>query len=153
MHSVRLATVADTGLITEHRLQMFRDNGFTPACSWEEMHEAFAKWLEPHLRDGSYVGWIVEDSGRVIASAGLWVMEYPPHWTSPVPKRAYLLNFYTDPEFRGQGIAKKLVELAKDEARRQGIKIVTLHASKFGKPVYEKLGFKQNNEMILRLKP
>lgn len=150
MHSVRLATVEDTALITRHRVQMFQDNGFTPNCTWEEMEEAFARWLEPHLRNDSYVGWIVEDSGNVVASGGLWVMEFPPHWTDMQARRAYLLNFYTAPEARGRGIAKELVELAKQEARRRGIKIVTLHASKFGRPIYEKLGFSQNNEMILR---
>jgi hypothetical protein len=28
--------------------------------------------------------------------------------------------------------------------------VVTLHASKFGKPIYEKNGFKQTNEMMLK---
>jgi hypothetical protein len=29
--------------------------------------------------------------------------------------------------------------------------VVTLHASKFGRPVYERFGFNQHNEMVLRL--
>ncbi|MBS1815005.1 MAG: GNAT family N-acetyltransferase [Acidobacteria bacterium] len=152
MHSIRLATPEDTALITQHRIQMFQDNGFTPACTWEEMAKEFAAWLEPRLRDDSYVGWIVEDSGQPIASGGLWLMDFPPHWTSPVPKRGYLLNFYTVPAARGRGIAKELVELAKKESVRRGVKTVTLHASKFGRPVYEKLGFTANNEMIYREK-
>ena len=37
-----------------------------------------------------------------------------------------------------------------DDARRRGIKVVSLHASKFGRPLYERNGFDPTNEMILR---
>lgn len=37
------------------------------------------------------------------------------------------------------------------DARRRGIKVVSLHASKFGKPLYERNGFEATNEMILWL--
>jgi hypothetical protein len=36
-----------------------------------------------------------------------------------------------------------------DEAKACNIKVVTLHASKFGKPVYEQGGFKTSTEMML----
>jgi predicted acetyltransferase len=35
-----------------------------------------------------------------------------------------------------------------DEARRRGIRVVALHASQKGQPVYEKLGFTISNEML-----
>jgi hypothetical protein len=35
------------------------------------------------------------------------------------------------------------------EAKERGIKVVTLHASKFGKPLYEQNGFVMSNEMRL----
>jgi hypothetical protein len=38
-----------------------------------------------------------------------------------------------------------------EDARRRGIKVVSLHASKFGKPLYERNGFELSSEMILRL--
>ena len=44
----------------------------------------------------------------------------------------------------------KLVALAVDEAKARGIKVVTLHASKFGRPVYEQYGFRPSTEMMLR---
>jgi ribosomal protein S18 acetylase RimI-like enzyme len=77
-------------------------------------------------------------------------MEWPPHFMHSEPRRAYLLNFYVAPEMRRQGLARKLLALAVEEAKARGIKVVTLHASKFGKPVYEQYGFKMSNEMMLR---
>ena len=51
---------------------------------------------------------------------------------------------------RRRGLARELLALAVAEAKARGIKVVTLHASKFGKPVYEQNGFKMSNEMMLR---
>jgi GNAT superfamily N-acetyltransferase len=98
------------------------------------------------------VGWLVEEEGRMVAGAGMWLMDFPPHWMDAEPVRAYLLNFYVDPAFRGRGLAYRLLKTAVDDARRRGIKVVSLHASKFGKPLYERNGFEPANEMILRLR-
>lgn len=148
MYTIRLATEEDSTLIAEQRRLMFVDNDPPTKESWEQLEKDFAAWVAPRLRDGSYVGWLAEEEGRVIAGAGLWVMEFPPHWMDVQPARSYLLNFYTSPEARGRGIAKEMVELAAAESARRGVKVVTLHASKFGRPVYEKLGFTSSNEMM-----
>jgi ribosomal protein S18 acetylase RimI-like enzyme len=111
----------------------------------------FTPWVRAKLEDGSYAGWLTEHEGVLVAGAGLWVMEFPPHYLDPEPRRAYLLNFYVAPEMRGQGLARELLALAVAEAAARGIKVVTLHASKFGKPIYERNGFAMSNEMVLRL--
>ena len=69
------------------------------------------------------------------------------------PTRAYLLNFYTNPEARGRGYSNQLLSAAVEECRAKGVALVTLHASKFGRPIYEKFGFKQSTEMMLRFDP
>jgi GNAT superfamily N-acetyltransferase len=85
----------------------------------------------------------------VVAGAGMWLMDFPPHWMDAEPRRAYLLNFYVESAFRGQGLAYELLKTAVEDARRRGIKVVSLHASKFGKPLYERNGFEPTNEMML----
>jgi GNAT superfamily N-acetyltransferase len=151
MFKTRLATVADAGLIAQHRRSMFVDSGQAEEAELQTMMENFVVWVRPRLSDGSYVGWIVEEDGRAVAGAGMWLMDFPPHWMDSEPIRAYLLNFYVDPAFRGQGLAYELLTTAVKDARRRGVKVVSLHASKFGKPLYERNGFEPTNEMILRL--
>ncbi len=109
----------------------------------------FVPWVRARLLDGSYVGWLTEEHGRAVAGAGMLLMDFPPHWMDPEPVRAYLLNVYVDPAFRGRGLARELLEMAVNDAKRRGIKVVSLHASKFGKPLYERNGFEPTNEMIL----
>jgi GNAT superfamily N-acetyltransferase len=155
MFETRLATDADTELVARHRVSMFVDAGQADEAGvrgLETMKENFVAWVRPRLSDGSYVGWLVEEEGRVVAGAGMWLMDFPPHWMDAEPVRAYLLNFYVDPAFRGRGLAYRLLKTAVDDARRRGIKVVSLHASKFGKPLYERNGFEPANEMILRLR-
>ena len=130
---------------------MFVDAGQAEDETMQAMMENFLTWVRPRLSDGSYVGWIVEEDGRAVAGAGMWLIDFPPHWMDAEPVRAYLLNFYVDPAFRGRGLAYDLLTTAVEDARRRGIKVVSLHASKFGKPLYERDGFEPTNEMILRL--
>ncbi len=145
-----MATAIDAELIAGHRMKMFADAGQADAPAMAQMAENFVSWVKPRLMDGRYVGWLMEDQGKVVAGAGMWLMDFPPHWMDAEPVRAYLLNFYTEPEYRGRGIAGEMLKMAVDEAARRGIKVVALHASKFGRPIYERNGFADTNEMMLR---
>lgn len=128
---------------------MFVDSGQTDDERMTEVIASFIPWVMERLKAGTYVGWLTEQGGRVVAGAGLWVMDFPPHWMDAAPSRANLLNFYVVPEMRGHGLAAALLKLAVNEAEQRGIRVVSLHASKFGKPVYERIGFEPENEMIL----
>jgi len=151
MFETRLATVADAALIAEQRCRMFVDAGQTEDVTLDAVKANFETWVRPRLQDGSYVGWLVQEGERVVAGAGMWLMDFPPHWMDAMPLRAYLLNFYVEVEFRGYGLAYALLKTTVEEARRRGIKVVSLHASKFGKPLYERNGFELSSEMMLRL--
>jgi ribosomal protein S18 acetylase RimI-like enzyme len=152
MTTLRHATVEDAELITEHRHQMFADNKLATEARFKDMDEKFLPWIRERLADGRYVGLLLEDESthQVVAGAGIFYMDFPPHYFDVAPTRAYLLNFYTAPEDRGQGHAKKLLKACVDECCAKGVGVVTLHASRFGKPIYEAFGFKQNNEYIFR---
>jgi ribosomal protein S18 acetylase RimI-like enzyme len=150
MVRTRRATAADAEAIAEQRLRMFSDAGLADDSKMGPMVARFIDWVRTKLEDGSYAGWLTEEDGRPVAGAGLWVMEFPPHWMDEQPRRAYLLNFYVAPEMRGRGLARELLRLAVAEAKARGIKVVSLHASKFGKPLYERNGFEMSNEMLLR---
>ncbi len=152
MFETRLAVVGDAELIAHQRMRMFVDAGQAEeGRGMEPMMANFVEWVRPRLGDGSYVGWIVEEAGRAVAGAGTWLMDFPPHWMDAEPVRAYLLNFYVEPGFRGRGLAYELLQRAVEEARGRGVKVVSLHASKFGRPIYERNGFEASTEMMLRL--
>jgi ribosomal protein S18 acetylase RimI-like enzyme len=55
---------------------------------------------------------------------------------------------YVEPEYRKRGLAHELVERSMAEARKRGIRVVTLHSSPAGRSLYERLGFHATNEMM-----
>jgi GNAT superfamily N-acetyltransferase len=153
MPTIRHATIDDAALIAAHRHNMFADNQFASEDHLTQMDAAFEPWVRQHLAAGTYVGLLLEDeeTKEVLAGAGVFFHDFPPHWMDFEPTRAYLLNFYTSLESRGQGHSNLLLSAAVEECRTRGVAVVTLHASRFGRPIYEKFGFKQSTEMMLRL--
>jgi len=113
------------------------------------MSRAFEPWIRERIAEGKYLGWIVEDDGRVAGSAGMLVVDWPPHPLHPEDnRRAYFLNVFVEPEFRKRGLAHSLIEQCLTEARQRGIRVVTLHSSDAGRSVYEKFGFRPTSEMM-----
>jgi GNAT superfamily N-acetyltransferase len=151
MPTLRRATEADAALITAHRHSMFTDNQFAAEERLDAMDANFLPWVRERLVDGRYVGLLLEEDGVALASAGIHFNDFPPHFLHPEQGRAYLLNFYTAAEARGRGFAKQLLAACIAECRDRGSKVVVLHASRFGRPIYEKFGFTQTNEMMLKL--
>jgi GNAT superfamily N-acetyltransferase len=150
MPTLRRATPNDAPLITAQRHHMFADNDVASEASYNEMNLAFEPWVRERLADGRYIGLFLEEDTTILAACGIFFADFPPHFLDPNPIRAYLLNFYTAPEARGRGLATQLLQHAVNECHKANVRVITLHASKFGRPIYEKFGFTQNNEMILR---
>ncbi|MFB9990675.1 GNAT family N-acetyltransferase [Deinococcus oregonensis] len=146
-YTLRPATPADAALIAAQRAAMFADM----SVEYSEATAQFTPWVAARLSAGTYLGWIVEHDGEAVAGVGLMILDWPPHFIDPQPLRSYLLNVYTHPQHRGRGLAQRLTQMTLEETRRRGIRIMSLHASEFGRPLYEKLGFTPTNEMRIVL--
>ncbi len=148
---IRQATVDDAGIVAQQRASMFTDMGIDPGLI-AARDASFRAWVGERLAGGNYRGWLaVKDDGQVIAGAGLWFYEWIPSPLAPSLTRAYILNVYTERQFRKQGIARRLVEEILAYCRERELAVVLLHASQEGRPIYEGLGFKASNEMRLNL--
>ena len=149
MLETRRATEADAALISAHRRAMFEAMGGFDAGMLDTLRSRNEPWVARMISDGKYFGWIVYDSDRPVASAGLLILDWPPHPFDPAGEtRGYLLNVFVEPGYRKRGLARALVDQCMAEAQRRGIRVVTLHASDAGRPLYQKLGFRSTNEMM-----
>jgi GNAT superfamily N-acetyltransferase len=152
MYKLRAAVIGDEEAIARQRCRMFQDNGLTCANSWASLERASIIWLTRQLEAGSYIGWLVEEEGHLLAGAGVWFMEWPPHILDDAPLRGYLLNFYVAPEARGRGIATALINAAISECKLRQVRVAVLHASEMGIALYRKMGWEPSNEMMLTFK-
>jgi GNAT superfamily N-acetyltransferase len=143
--------VDEAALICAQREAMFQAMDRSQEAL-DAMREPFSRWLAPKLADGSYLSWAVEFEGQVVGGAGFLVLDWPPHFLHPTDaRRGYVVNVYVDDTHRGHGLARRLVEATYEGARELGIHYLVLHASEMGRPVYEKMGWKDTNEMVLIL--
>lgn len=150
MATVRPVGPDDLDLICRHRVEMFRASN-APGRSEEmlqTMTASFRAWLAPRLKNGSYFGNIVEEDGKAIAGIGLMLIDWPPHPSHPTEdKRGYVLNVYVEPTHRGRGLATMLMQEGEAELARRGASFAVLHATRMGRPLYEKIGWAQTSEM------
>jgi len=151
--TIRPATLADISEILHHRRAMFEDMGVGDAASLAPMLAATEKYLREAMPQGAFRGWFAITSDVHIAGGcAVATSSWPPHPWDPLSRRAYILNLYVYPEHRRQGVARLLIQTTLDRCRAEGFGTVSLHASKFGRELYESFGFAQTDEMRLRLK-
>jgi GNAT superfamily N-acetyltransferase len=75
-----------------------------------------------------------------------------PRPETDVAREALVVNVYIEPEYRRQGLARRLMEAILAWSREQGVERVSLHASTMGQPLYEALGFTRSNEFVIYLR-
>jgi GNAT superfamily N-acetyltransferase len=147
--TIREATLEDIPHIVRHRRRMFEDMGRPGSDAITAVAESFLREMMPR---GRYRGWLaVTEDGTVVAGAGVSIVDWPGSPADPQPHRGWIQNVYTEPEFRRQGLARRLMEAVLEWCREAGFVNISLHASSFGRPLYEALGFTPTNEMKLRL--
>jgi GNAT superfamily N-acetyltransferase len=150
--SVREATSADLDVVMHHRRSMFVDMGNREHTALDAMGASSRPLFARALAEGTYRGWLAQDSdGRVVAGGGIIMLPYHSSPLDPNPRRAWIVNMYTEPAYRRQGLARRLMEAMISWCREERMTTIYLHASDEGRPLYESLGFTPTNEMRLPL--
>ena len=150
---IRRACAADLRHILHHRLAMFEEMGFRDAAVLERVDDVSREYFTEALRAGTYLGWMAEDSdGQVVGGGGIVVAAWPGFPGEKHAKRAWILNMYTEPGARRCGVARKLMEAMIEWCRCAGYGSVSLHASQWGRSLYEGMKFLPTNEMTLKLR-
>lgn len=152
-YTIRAVAPDEAAIVALHRLRMFQDMGEVPDDCAEPLRAASETALRALFASGEYRGWFARDgTSRVIAGAGAHIK---PHLPRMVPGRhrvaceavPLVVNVYTEPAWRGRGVARALMQRLMDWAQAEGYDRVVLHASDAGRGLYEGLGFVATNEM------
>ena len=131
---------------------MYEDMDDSDAQRLAAMQSMSADDLQKSLADGSF-----RALARVRRQSGRWrrravvITPWPAHPYDLECRRATILNVYTDPRYRRQGIARQIMQTMIDWCKREGFARIYLHASNDGRHLYETLGFKPGNEMKRKL--
>jgi ribosomal protein S18 acetylase RimI-like enzyme len=136
-YTTRDAVEADAAVVASHRFhEPWGDETRVSA-----LRAAYAEWLKKMVANGRYVGRLAEVNGCVIAGAGAVLLDWGATWVDPEPIKSRLVNVFTLPEHRRQGVAKRLVAETIQELRGRGVRSVTLASTETAQGLYTSLGF------------
>jgi GNAT superfamily N-acetyltransferase len=113
--------------------------------------EATRRYVNEKLPAGEFLVWFAEDNEQIVGTGGLVFWHRPPSLHYRADSQAYVINMYTLPERRREGIATLLLQNMIDYVKSTPVRRIGLHTTEMGRSVYEKLGFVDStDEMKLR---
>ncbi|HTR65928.1 MAG TPA: GNAT family N-acetyltransferase [Terriglobales bacterium] len=150
--SIREATAGDIPDILRHRRGMYESMGYDDGNALAAMVSATEQYLPQAMSNGSFHAWLAVQGARVVGGGAVVIAAWPSHPYDLECRRATVLNVYVDPDFRRQGIARRLMQTMIEWCRKHGFAKVYLHASNSGRPLYESMGFEPTTEMQFTLR-
>jgi len=148
---VRWATAADIRAIAA-----LRTRWSPPKASFADRDvDEFAGLLRDWVEDAGdrYLCAIAELDGELVGMASLVMFDRVPNPDQPRRLAGDIQSVYVEPEHRGRGLGRQLVELLIDEADRRGIAKLTADSSEEALPLYRRLGFTESPLLLQRQNP
>lgn len=144
--TLRPSTLADLDLHVAHRVRMFEDMEYGDEAGRLRMAATFRDRLRTWLTTGEVRGVVAEVDGNAVAGALIQFREALPSPLTEQAVRGYLFNVFTEPGYRGRGLARIMTQALLDEAHALGVGMVELHASREAEALYRKMGFEPTPE-------
>lgn len=139
--SIRKANLSDIHEIIDLRIALLREVGNLKNCDDpSELIDANYRFFAEKMPQNSCLVWVA-DAGRLVSLNTLIRIEKPPVLGNLTGVEGYILNVYTLPQWRGQGIATALLEKLIAYAKGEQISRLWLRATSAGIGLYQRVGF------------
>ncbi len=138
-------TAKELDIFIGMRINQLREEG---AKEDIDLRPALRDYYQRHMADDTFVSWLALDSGKIIGTSGMSIVEKPPYFGCPSGRIGLLSSMFTDKAYRRQGIAKELLSRVVSEARERGCGTVQITASDMGVLLYTNFGFMKNNNFM-----
>jgi GNAT superfamily N-acetyltransferase len=140
--SIRRASLEDVETLVDLRLALERESGhLTQDTLLAEVRRATRQYFLEALPAEAVLVWVAEAQGTLVATSGLIFFQKPPSERNLTGLEAYILNMYTVPAWRGQGIATRLLQTLIASAKQRQAHRIWMYATQDGRPLYERAGF------------
>ncbi|HIU75663.1 MAG TPA: GNAT family N-acetyltransferase [Candidatus Pelethocola excrementipullorum] len=145
------ATLDDLEWLAESRILVLKAvNKLDDSVDMTEIKKQSYDYYKRALADGTHVAYLVFDQNTFVGAGGISFFQVMPTYHNPTGNKAYIMNIYTNPDYRRMGIAHKILDFLVSASREKGISAICLEATDMGRPLYENYGFiAMNDEMEL----
>ena len=129
-------------LLVEYRLAYLAElQGLQDDTYRIQLKKDLELYFRKSLKEGRFFALYAELEGTILSFGGMVIKEIPGDSNKSSYLEADVLNMYTIPEARRQGISSMILEQLLAEAKSMGISKLALHTSKDGEILYRKFGF------------
>lgn len=147
--NIRKATLEDMDLLLQWRMEVLHEVfSLKKDHSLDVLKEINRCYYENELLSGGHIACFACISNETVGCGGICLYHEMPSPDNPSGKCAYLMNIYTHPQFRKQGVGKAIVKWLTEQARQQGISKIYLETSEAGRCLYQKMGFTPMQDMM-----
>lgn len=149
----RRACADDVDALVECRIRFMNELFAHPEDEESEMlKKELRAYFSKAIASGEFVAWIAERCGKVVSTSGMVVWQIPPRYGLVSGRLGYILNMYTVPEERKQGVCTRLLNELIKEARALELAYLHLNASDGGVSIYKRAGFVEPDQIELELR-
>ncbi len=117
----------------------------------QAVREQLPDYFKHHLGN-DILGFIVKNNKDILSTALLLIIHKPANPNFMHGKVGEVLNVYTKPEYRHQGMAKGIMKNLLAYAKDLGLDFVELSATEQGYPLYKSLGFLESSSHYRKMK-
>lgn len=137
---VERADLTDINELVHMRLEyLMEDYGSINEIKSEKIRNQLPIYYQNHLNKDLFV--YVVRSEKIISCSFLLVSEKPANPSFINGRTGTVLNVYTKPEFRRNGIAGKIMEFLISDAKEMKLDFIELKATDDGYNLYKSVGF------------
>ena len=150
---IRKAKLSDLELLMEWRMTVLLEVFSIPADDpMMELEQENRRYYQRTLPTWNHIACFAYAGQEVVGCGSVCIYPEMPSPDNPSGQCAYLMNIFTLPDFRGQGIGKEIVRWLIEQAERRGITKIYLETSESGRPLYTQLGFSDMSGYMYRKK-
>jgi GNAT superfamily N-acetyltransferase len=142
------AKPGDIKLLTKVRIDILRaEQNKEESADMSDILVQTYEYYKEVLQNDRITSYLVFAGEEVVGTGDLCITRVLPTQENPTGYQAQIMNVYTHPEYRRQGIAYRTVALLLAEAERRGISALTLDPTEMSRPLFEKFGFTGTDHM------
>ena len=141
-YEYKRASIDDIDELVRTRIIVLRAaNKLTDDMDMSAVEKESYAYYKRALETGEHIAYLVYDNEDFIGAGGVSFYQVMPTYHNSTGKKAYIMNMYTAPEYRRQGIAFHTLDLLVNDVKEQGLSQIALEATDMGRPLYERYGF------------
>lgn len=147
---IRKAELNDIDLLMKWRMKVLHEVFSIPdGQTTEELEQANRLYYQSALPAGGHIACFAYKENEVVGCGGICLYQEMPSPDNISGQCAYLMNIYTCPQFRGNGIGELIVKWLVGQAVQRNITKIYLETAKPGRKLYTKTGFLDMPDMMM----